>query len=273
LFYGIPFLLAGIGLVLVKGYDSRIRLKSFDLDPKWKTVTLAKIKELETIRKQARKWDRDALDISNAKGVFTFIILGALILATSIILGLWSKDFKTALFLIVDASILLVPLWFSGIRFILKQPNLAIRINIILKLQEEFAQAKQSGEEFKPALMLTKGKNKEAVPVDARFSISFPACPADFYGLQAQINLNVVQGHSYPYFYCVMAAQPGFDLKSFQKKINTTSKIICEYQQNEQAEVLVIRQKTTRKSGYYTKDKQCLEILNTALDGGRQICS
>lgn len=273
LFYGIPFLLIGIGLVLVKGYDSRIRLKSFDLDPNWKTVTLEKIEGLETIRKQTKKWDRDAIDISNALGVFIFVILGALILAIAIFLGLWSKDYKTSLILIVDATIVLVPLWFSGIRFILKQPNLTIRVKTILKLHEAFEQSKKTGEKFKPALMLSTGKEGESVPIDARFTIAFPGCPDGFYGLQAQINLNVVQGHSYPYFYCVLAARPGFGMQSLLDRINTTSKIICEFQQSEKAEVLVIRQKTTRKSGYYTKDKQCLEILNTALNGGREICA
>lgn len=273
LFYGLPFLLIGIGLVLVKGYDSRIRLKSFDLDPNWKTVTLEKITELENLRKQTRKWDRDALDISNALGAFTFILLGALLLVIALILGLWSKDYRTSLFLIVDATIVLVPLWFSGIKFILKQPNLAIRVKLILKLHEAFAEIKKSGEEFKPALLLSRGADGQSVPVDARFTVVFPSAPEGFYGLQAQINLNVVQGHSYPYFYCVLAARPGFGMKSIQDKINTTSTIICEFQQSEKAEVLVIRQKTTRKSGYYTKDKQCLEILETALEGGREICS
>jgi len=173
----------------------------------------------------------------------------------------------------VDASILLIPLWFSGMKFILKQPNLAIRVNLILKLFEVFQNLKQEGEEFKPALMFSKNKENKTVPVDARFSIGFPGPPEGFYGLQAQINLNVVQGTSYPYFYCVLAAKPGFNLRRFKEKIDLAPKVICEYQEDSKAEVLVIRQYTTRKSGYHTKDRKCAEILKVALEGGRIICS
>ena len=271
--YGIPFLLIGIGLVLVKGYDSRVRLKYFQIDPHWQKVSIDKIRELDEMRKRIKKWDRSALDISNPLGTFTFIFIGAFVLIGSFMLGAMSDNFTVSLILVVDASILLIPLWFSGMKFILKQPNLAVRVNLILKLFENFQHFKQAGEEFKPALMLSKDKKGKTVPVDARFSISFPDPPEGFYGLQAQINLNVVQGASFPYFYCVLAAKPGFDLRRFKGKIELAPKVICEYQEDGKAEVLVVRQYTTRKSGYHTKDRQCTEILRVALEGGRMICS
>ena len=270
--YGIPFLLVGIGLVLVRGYDSRARIKSFNLDPDWKTVTIDEIREIEALRKRSRKWDSDALDISNPLGFFSLIFFGGLAVAMAVGLGILSKDFDVAIILAVDAAIILFPLWFSGIRRILKQPNLAIKVKIILNLYEEFENIKQEEEKFKPALMLALGRKDETIPVDARFSVAFPNAPEGFYGLQAQINLNVVQGTSYPYFYCVLAAKPGFGLSAYKDKIRLDEKIICEYQQDRRAEVLVIRQYTTKKSGYHTKDPQCAEILSIALQGGRLIC-
>ncbi|MBN2245043.1 MAG: hypothetical protein JW755_04275 [Candidatus Aminicenantes bacterium] len=271
--YGIPFLLIGIGLVLVKGYDSRVRLKSFQIDPHWQNVTIDKVRELDEMRNRIKRWDRSALDISNPLGTFTFLFIGALVLIGAFILGAMSDNFTVALILVVDASLVLIPLWFSGMRFILKQPNLAIRVKLILNLYAEFQRLKKEGEEFKPALMLSRGKEGKTVPIDARFSIGFPAPPEGFYGLQAQINLNIVQGASYPYFYCVLAAKPGFDLRQFQEKINLAPNVICEYQEDSKAEVLVIRQYTTRKSGYHTKDRQSVGILRTALEGGRSICA
>jgi hypothetical protein len=205
--YGAPLLLIGICLVLVKGYDSRMRIKGFQQDPKWKTVSIEKI-----------------------------------------------------------------PLWFSGMRFIMKQPNLAIKVRMILQLNELFQNLKMEEEEFRPALMLSRGKKDKTIPDDARFSVAFPDSPEGFYGLQAQINLNLVQGTSYPYFYCVLAAKPGFGLSKFKKKIPLAKKIICEYQEDRRAEVLVIRQYTTRKSGYHTKERQCVGILTNALEGARLIC-
>ena len=135
-----------------------------------------------------------------------------------------------------------------------------------------FEGLKQKGEEFRPALKLARGKENKAVPVDARFTIAFPDSPEGFYGLQAQININVVQGSSFPYFYCVLAAKPGFGMFRYKEKIRLGDKIICEYQKDTGAEVLVIRQRTTKKSGYQTKDRKCAEILEVALEGGRTIC-
>ena len=62
----------------------------------------------------------------------------------------------------------------TGMRYILKQPNLAIRVDIILRLFEEFQALKKEGETFKPALMLAGKGKSETVPVDAGFSIEMP---------------------------------------------------------------------------------------------------
>ena len=268
--YGAFFLLAGVVLVLVKGYDSRVRIKGFGLDPNWKTVSIDKIQEIEQLRKRSRKWDSDALDISNPLGIFSLILIGGLAMLASVFLGSLANDTRVTIILATDIAIFMVPLWFSGMRFILKQPNLAIKVNIILELYEVFETTKLEGEEFRPALMLTKGDEGESVPIDARFSIAFPNSPEGFYGLQAQINLNIVQGTSYPYFYCALAAKPGFGLSQYKDKIKHPGKIICEYQEDSKAEVLVIRQYTTKKSGYHTKDPQRKQILMVALEAGRK---
>ncbi len=270
--YGAPLLFIGVCLVLVKGYDSRLRIKGFIQDPNWKTVSIEKVKEIEELRKKNIKWDRDALDISSWLGVLSLILIGGVALAGALILGELAKDLRVTTILAIDIAIVMIPLWFSGMRFIMKQPNLAIKVKMILWLQEIFQDLKRKGEEFRPALMLSRGKDGKTVPDDARFSVAFPDSPEGFYGLQAQINLNVVQGTSYPYFYCVLAAKPGFGLSKYREQIKLEKKIICEYQEDTRAEVLVIRQYTTRKSGYHTKERQCVDILTNALEGARLVC-
>lgn len=268
--YGALFLLGGVVLVLTKGYDSRVRIKGFSLDPNWKTVSINKIEEIEQLRKRSRKWDIDALDISNSLGVLTLIFISGLALLAAVLLGRLVNDTRITTILVTDIAIFIVPLWFSGMRFILKQPNLAVKVKTILDLCDVFETVKREGEEFRPALMLTKDDEGKSVPIDARFSVAFPNSPEGFYGLQAQINLNLVEGASYPYFYCVLAAKPGFGLSRYKDEIRLDSRIICEYQQESKAEVLVIRQYTTRTSGYHTDDRQCARILIAALDAGRK---
>jgi hypothetical protein len=269
--YGAILLLAGIGLVLVKGYDSRMRIKGFTQDTNWNTVSIEKIQEIEQIRKQNIKWDRDALDISSWLGVLSLILIAGVALGGALVLGQLANDMRVTKILAIDIAVLMIPLWFSGKRFIMKQPNLIIKVKMILWLHEVFQHLKKEGEEFRPALMLSRGKDDKTIPDDARFSIALPDSPEGFYGLQAQINLNVVQGASYPYFYCVLAAKPGFGLSQYKEKIHLAKKVICEYQEDSRAEVLVIRQFTTRKSGYHTKERQCVDILTSALEGARLI--
>jgi hypothetical protein len=270
--YGALLLFVGICLVLVKGYDSRLRIKGFTQDPNWKTVSIEKIQEIEQLRKKNIKWDRDALDISSGLGVFSLILIGGAALVGAFFLGELAKDRRVTTILAVDIAVIMIPLWFSGMKFIMKQPNLAIKVKMILWLHEIFQDLQKEGEEFRPALMLARGKDDKTIPDDARFSVAFPDSPEGFYGLQAQINLNVVQGTSYPYFYCVLAAKPGFGLFKHKEKIPLAKKVICEYQEDTRAEVLVIRQYTTRKSGYHTKERQCVGILSNSLEGARLIC-
>jgi hypothetical protein len=199
------------------------------------------------------------------------ILVGALALAGAFLLGKLANDMRVTVILAIDTAVITIPLWFSGMRFIMKQPNLAIKVKMILWLHGVFQEIKREGEEFRPALLLSRGKDDKSIPEDARFSVAFADSPEGFYGLQAQINLNLVQGTSYPYFYCVLAAKPGFGLSKYREQIKLTEKIICEYQEDKRAEVLVIRQYTTRKSGYHTKERQCVDILTNALQAARLV--
>ena len=196
--YGAPLLFIGICLVLAKGYDSRLRIKGFIQDLNWKTVEIEKIREIDALRKKNKKWDRDALDISSGLGVISLILAGGAALAGAFILGQLATDRQVTMILSIDAAIIMIPLWFSGMKFILKQPNLAIKARMILWLHDVFQDLKKEGEEFRPALMLSRGPDDKTIPNDARFSVALPDSPEGFYGLQAQINLNVVQGTSFP---------------------------------------------------------------------------
>jgi len=266
---GIPFLIMSAGLMLVKGYDSRARMKRYSPDTNWTDVDMKQIEEIEVLRKKNREWDRDALDITNSIGCLVFFAVIGLVAVLTIAVGALTGDPILAMIIPVDGAILLMPLWLTGLRFILTQPNLAVKVRLIRKLEEQFRSIRTENETFAPALKLTRDVRGNSVPIDARFTIRMRPSPNGYYGLQAQININLVQGTSYPYFYCVLAAQPGFGLKQYLPSVPQTDKIICEYQEDEQAEVLVIRQFTTKKSGYHTNDKVCWEIMYIAVQSAR----
>ncbi len=270
-FPGVPFLIAAVSLILAKGYDSRVRLKTLQIDPNWTQVTMDQIRELDQLRKKNRQWDKDALDISNPMGFFTFILIGGAAAMFAVGMGIVAQDPNITVILLTDTIILLVPVFFTGMKFILKQPALAIKVDLMLKLATFFDSIKKPAEEFVPSMMLAQSKDAKSVPSDVKFSIRIPGLPSELYGLQAQININMVQGHSYPYFYCVIVSKSGFGLSKYPDRISLDANIICEYQQDDDAEVLIIRQHTTKKSGYHTQLPVCQRILTIALNAVREI--
>ncbi|NLM11527.1 MAG: hypothetical protein GX213_12260 [Clostridiaceae bacterium] len=270
---GALFLICATVLTLVRGYDSRVRLSTFKTDSTWTKVDMDKIGQIEELDEKISKWDRDPLDISNARGFLTF----AFALLTLIVINMLTKGSssyrQTGAILTADIIILILPLWFNGIRRILKQGNLLIKIDIVKKMEAYFHTVKEEGENFNPFLMLAKDKKGKSVPTDCRFSITFDNMPDDFYGIQAQINLNIVQGTSYPYFYCVIAAKPSFGLVRYTNKITAPKNIVIKRNENYDAEVFVIRQRTTNTSGYHTKINDCKRIFDIALKAARTILS
>jgi membrane protein YdbS with pleckstrin-like domain len=268
---GAIFLVCATVLNLVIGYDSRVRLKSFDIDSRWTDVDIERIYEVERLDDRITKWNTDALDISNALGVVVFLLAAAGVAVVSMLLTTLSSSMAVGIIFITDAVILILPLWFNGTRTILKQDNLRVKISIIREMELYFRTISKEGETFKPALMLARDNTGKSVPTDTRFTISFGDMPADFYGVQAQININVVQGASYPYFYCVIPAKNGFGLKEYISKIPKRNKVIIEFQNEQNAEVIVIRHTTTKNSGYHTKSNTCKSILEVALLAARLI--
>lgn len=262
---GAVFLIfAGI-LNLIRGYKSSIDLKAFNASSNWTQVDMDKINDVETFNSKLSKWDKDALDISNGTGFLMFILSLAGLWLISIFLRQFSVAREALAIFIFDAIILVFPLWFNGLRLIQKQDVLCIKTGLVKSMEAYFSTIRKDGEAFKPALMLIKDKSGKSIPMDCRFTVSFEDMPKDFYGLQAQININTVEGAKYPYFYCVIAAKSGFGLKKYMDYVHSPKNVVISYEEDSAAEVIVIRQRTTKTSGYHTKINACKTILEIAL--------
>lgn len=270
---GAVFLVCATILTLVKGYDSRVRMTTFNIDSRWTQVDMDRINQIEELDKKTTKWDRDALDISSGVGCFVFalVLIGLFILLP--VLAFSSVFRPVGVIIVTDATILILPLWFNGIRRILKQNNLGIKVDMIKKMEEYFQTIKKGGENFVPSLLLANDKSGKSVPKDCKFTITFDNMPNSFYGVQAQTNLNIVEGTSYPYFYCVIAAEQDFGLSRYVDSIQNSlpKNIMIELDKDKNAEVIVIRLRTTKTSGYHTKINTCKIILERSIAAGRMI--
>lgn len=274
LYPGLPFLIFASLLTLVKGYDNRVKLDSFYIGNQWAEVNMNRIEELLVLDKNIKKWDRDALDISNSLGciMFPLVILAIIVLALIFDTSEFLKGpAGISTILLVDGFILILPLWFNGIRSVLRQDTLQIKANIMLDLYEHFNINKGDGVNFIPSMLLSKDREGKSIPKDLRFTVKFEGMPAEFYGVQGQININDVQGTKYPYFYCVIPAQKGFGLANYKDSILRDKNTIVEYQEDREVEVIVIRQFATKTSGYHTRNKTSKDLMDMSILGALSI--
>lgn len=268
---GAFFLICAAALITVRGLSNRVPLEKLKLDRNWTAVDMQRIHEIKKLGDRIRKWDTDALDITNVLGFVFFLAAAAAAALIAFALTSYYGSTAAGLIFLLDAVILVFPLWFNGTRRIYTQDNLQQKIAIIREMEAYFRRHQAESERFVPALMLARDENGKSVPVDARFVVTFAEQPEGFYGLQAQISMNTVQGTAYPYFYCVLPAQRGYGLNRYLEKIPAGKDITVEMQSDPQTEVIVIRQTTTKNAGYFTRSHHRRAIFDTALTAARMI--
>jgi hypothetical protein len=259
-FPGGALIIFGNLLLIVKGYDNRVTAKKYSPTASWEKVDKYKFSEVERLQKDMKKWDRSALDISNPLGFFTLAVIGGGI-GFACFKGFMDFDplLQTLGF---DAALLFIPHWLTGIRSTLTKPNLVLKIKKIKKLltnSSTFLKAHDVD-----YYMLLSGEDAK-MPEDVKIRINIKDHHADFLGLYGQIVTNDVSGTAYPYFYVVLVAKKGFGLKKAYNAYAPPEKITKEIKTEGEVEVFVIRQTTTKTSGYHTKDRKMESILRTGV--------
>ena len=254
-----PILIGNL-LLIVKGYDNRVNSGKYDPDAGWEKVNRSKFSEVQKLHRNMKKWDRSFLDITNGLGFMTLVVISALI---AIIYYNGFMRFNESMEIVAyDAILLLIPHWFTGIRSTLTKPNLILKISKIEKLLK--TKRTNLDEDDIDYYMLLAGEDAK-IPDDVKIRINIKNQDKDFLGLYGQIVINEVSGTAYPYFYVVLVAKRGFGLESIFQDFKTPPKITKEFNIEGDVEVLVIRQTTTKTSGYHTSDKQMAKILSVGI--------
>jgi hypothetical protein len=251
---GVFFLAVGNLLLLVKGYDNRIDSSGFDAGAEWERVEPERLAELKELDARIRRWDRSSLEVSNPLGLVVFVVIVAPLAAL-----VYFRGTPTDWMLAIDAVVLLVPHWITGIRRALRAPKLLVRIETIEAVLER---AERRLEDHKVTLLMLLAGGDTKLPEDLKFKVDLEGHHPDFLGLYGQVVLNEVQGTSYPYFYVVLVAKDGFGLhEAFRHYWPDAKKITKEFKRQDKVEVMVIRQHTTKKSGYHTKQQAAYRVF------------
>lgn len=267
LFPGIIAVLAGNLLLLVKGYDNRVKLGTYQKESEWVVTDSKQLETVVHLNNRIRKWDISAMDITSGLGVFIFMLI---IISLIVILAI--KPFNTQqplLILIVNAAVLMLPHWFTGVKRSTTAPALVNKIKLFQNLMNKSADLlKDRQVSF---LMLLQGKDIK-MPADVKMKVKFKNQTEDFLGFYGQVSMNNVQGQDYPYFYVVLVARESSKMISkITSNLQMPFNIISEFSRQDDVEILVIRQYTTKKSGYYTEPGTMELILATGLKTAERV--
>lgn len=285
---GLASLLAASLLGMVKGYDARPKTGG---GLKWERVTPDEYVKIKLKAEQLRRWDEDLFDITNTKGALAFAAVCGLCAGLYFLLaagfgfpsGYW-------VFVGLDAAVILAPLWFTGVRKYLRKDQLLLKINILEGVIKRLASPSEA--QVFPMLALAGTEEGRTAPEDARLLVKLVGAPAAFRGIQVQLSINSVQGKDYPYLYCVLVAEAGSGLiegyERFLPKPEENSgsriaalfmgafggpaaKLVYEAQKNPDADILVIRQRAEKNTGYATAQPAADAIVSASLELAKKL--
>jgi len=263
---GILLVLLGNALLLVKGLDNRVELGKFHAEANWQRIDKAKLDEIPAIHKRMRTWDRSLFDPTNPAGGFAF---GGMVLC---LWTLWqaSGEFESPVLriFVYNALALLLPHWLTGIKRTMTAPDAVLRAKLFSQLLDRNKTA-LDGREIEYYSLLKGDKAK--IPQDLKIRVKLPNQPDGFLGLYGQIVLNSVSSSVYPYFYTVLVAKKGFGLDRLKNE-NAGSGCVIESKMQDGVEVLVLRQTTTKTSGYHTNNRTMDGILRRGIELAGTVC-
>jgi len=264
--FGLPFLALGSLMSLVKGYDNvpkRKRARSRE----WQRATREKFAQVLEMDRKSRQWDRTAIDVSCVPGFLLFAVVVVAAFGGGWLARRAGYHYYGSMWT-ADVIVLLVPHWIVGIRSILKNTALIIKIKQSFPLMALHEKARQEGEELECWLEVLETADG-SYPVDAKLMLKFHKASADFLGMQTQVAINNVQGTDYPYLYCVIIAKPEFNLLAHAKM--KVGGLTVEPKREGEVDIIVIRQRTTRTSGYHTNAAAARGVFLKSLAAARRL--
>lgn len=258
---------AAIFLSLIHGYADKPVLTGPE---KWGQVTPDEYEKVKIKQDEHRRWDRDFFDITNPQGAVSLIVIAMVCFVTWFCL-VNSGQKRLALYWMADCLVVFLPHWFTGIKSFLTKDKLIIKIGLLKKAMELLSSP--SDIQVLPMMSTRQTKDKGTLPMDARLMVRFINAPKYFLGMQIQISINSVEGKDYPYLYCVLIADDKEKVfkKNWEDIWRQDYRLTIEETRSEDVGVLVIRQRTTTNSGYYTNWKASKFIIETSLDIARRL--
>ncbi len=260
---GAALLLAATLLMCVRGYSNLVEAGCFSPSAHWDKADAGMLRELIELDRRILHWNRSCMDVTNGSGLFSMLLL----VGPAVVLAIYRMQNGRRFmpweleFLLFDAVVLLLPHWFTGLRRILRLPKLMVKAEA---LDHVLGHAEWIDEAPEVSLLMLGQKEARKLPSDLKLQIRPAEAPDELHGLYVQVVINEVAGESYAYVYAVLVARQGFGLHARKEPFEQPENMDREHKTQDGVEIVVIRQRTTRYSGYHTSKRQAVAIANTA---------
>ncbi len=254
---GMPFILLCVLLNLIRSISVK-RVSAANLQ--WQDVTPQKIGQVLEHCEKIKRFRKQNI------GCFIGLVIGVIFFGGFLFPIL--EDISLPFPLIatmVNAFVLFGGLILSGRKGAWMPDSLDIKAEITMNIIDSDMIKGDPGLQAMPFLEMGSAA-QGTFPNDARVLIKFRDAPEDFIGLQGQISINKVKGRSFPYFYGVIIARPEFGLfKRFKGLKSDLDKLTVEQKKTNEVDVIVLRQTTTKTSGYHTDERMREYILKQGI--------
>ncbi len=266
----LPLLLAGNLLLLVRGYNLKPSHRL--VGGKWEKTTRDRFREACQLEDRVKRWDQTFADLTCVPGVLCLILLAAAAMLIGLFLESQASTRFWAPIFVADAAVLFLPHWITGTRRGWRPTELIQQIRSLETALKAIETFEDPPCQIQPMFQLA-GKKHQLTPVAARVFVRFPDGPEDFLGIQYQVSLNDVQGTKYPYLYAVIVARKTFGLlENHLADVKRGGRsLTVEPSSESDVEVIVIRQATTKTSGYHTDASAVRRIARLAWQSGARI--
>jgi len=263
---GAFFLLCATALSLVRGYTN----KPFSLSgsTEWRSAEAEHLARIIRISHKAKQWDQSFLDVTCVWGCLGFLLAAGGACGGAAALFVTGQD-TLALIWFVDICVLLLPHWITGVRRVLTNDPLTLKARMLLKILNSWKPGAAEDEKMVPQMEVLNTPDGQ-MPRDAKLVLQMDRLGESFLGVQIQVVLNNVQGSDFPYLYCVLVARPELRIHE-QLDPNPPHNIVAEPKRQKDVDILIIRQHTTKKSGYHTNPQAAKRIFGYALSQARQL--
>ena len=263
---GAALLLAASLLAVVKGFSNiPDRLPG---RREWRGADRKQLENIVAMGAKSRAWDQSLVDVTCVSGAVTLLGVLAAIVGGALLLATFVSHWLAAAW-VLDAGVLLLPHWITGVRRVLTNDPLVIQVRGLLDIMDYHAVIGAPGEELLPQMQVRSGADGE-IPCDVKLICRIPDLGDDFLGVQTQVVLNHVQGKSYPYLYCVLVARRPMGMLG---KLHAPAppKMVIEPNTEDDVDIIVIRNLTTKTSGYHTNPARSRAIFAAALGEARRL--